>query len=160
MIKQVVFEYEEFEHKNQLSIIHQELIEKARQAIEDAYAPYSKFYVGASVLLENGQIITGNNQENVAFPSGLCAERVALFFASSQFPDVPIRALAIAAKSDTLNIHQIITPCGACRQVMVEYELKQQKPFEILLVSGSGRVCLINNAQSLLPLLFNASLKK
>ncbi|NLF44331.1 MAG: cytidine deaminase [Bacteroidales bacterium] len=135
---------------------HQELILRSRQALTRAYAPYSHFRVGAAILLGNGEIIEGNNQENVAFPSGLCAERVAMFYASSRFPDVDIEAIAVAGNP----IQTPITPCGSCRQVLSEYEWKQKRPIRIFLTGLSEEIWELNSVNDLLPLSFNHDLKK
>lgn len=129
------------------------LIMKARDAAKNAYAPYSGFRVGAAVLLENGEIITGNNQENSAYPSGLCAERTALFYASSQFPKIPIIAIAISTINVKDTPSETAKPCGACRQVMAEYEDLAGAPLRILLDS-SDSILAINGIDSLLPFRF------
>ena len=131
-----------------------ELMNQAVQAATHAYAPYSKFTVGAAVLLENEVIITGSNQENAAYPSGLCAERVALFQASHQYPEVPVLALAIAAVADEQQVESI-SPCGACRQVLLEIEQRHGKPMKVLLC-GTKEILIIESAESLLPLYFGA----
>lgn len=135
----------------------QELFERAFEARDKAYAPYSKFRVGAALLLENGEVVTGSNQENASYPSGLCAERTASFYAGAQFPGVAFHKLAISAKS--LN-HPVITPippCGACRQALAEYEVKQEKPIEIFFMGESGKVVKSNSLKELLPLVFDNS---
>jgi cytidine deaminase len=130
------------------------LVETAREATRKSYAPYSKFHVGAAALLENGIVVTGNNQENVAYPSGLCAERTALFYANSQYPEVAIKALAIAARHADGTPHRgIITPCGACRQVMLETEKRFGTPMRILLC-GEEEIYVIESVKHLLPLCF------
>ena len=131
------------------------LMEAAREATQRSYAPYSRFHVGAAALLENGMMVTGTNQENVASPSGLCAERTTLFYANSQYPDVPVVALAITARTpDGDFVHSPVTPCGACRQVMTETENRYGKPIRILLC-GSEEVYIAESARSLLPLSFD-----
>ena len=102
-------------------------MQNAKSALKTAYAPYSGFFVGASVLLENGEIINGSNQENVAYPSGLCAERVALFYAGARYPDVKVKTIAVSVLSKNFEVTDVISPCGACRQVMAEYEEKQEQ---------------------------------
>lgn len=136
----------------ELSPLDAELINRAIFAADKAYAPYSNFHVGASLLLTNGKIITGNNQENAAYPSGLCAERIALFHAGSQYPDVPVRAIAIAAKVHG-EIVDTVSPCGACRQVMLESELRGKNPIRVLMC-GKEAVHIISSAKELLPLAF------
>jgi cytidine deaminase len=131
-----------------------ELFESAIQAMKNAYAPYSKFSVGATVLLENDEIVQGSNQENIAYPSGLCAERVALFAAASRFPKIPFIALAIAAKPISLDDDSEVTPCGSCRQVMLEYERLLQHDMRVITGSPNGPISIIENARSLLPMAF------
>ena len=126
---------------------------KARDAAKKAYAPYSGFRVGASVLLENGIIITGSNQENAAYPSGICAERTALFYASSQYPKVPNIAIAVSTINISATSSDIAKPCGACRQVMAEYEDLSGKPLRIILDS-TDKVVIVIGMDSLLPLRF------
>jgi len=128
------------------------LRESAIEATKKSYAPYSRFCVGAAALLANGEIVTGNNQENAAYPSGLCAERVALFYASSQYPDVAVDTLAIAAVTQG-DITDSISPCGGCRQVLLETEERGNKPMRILLC-GKDKVTFISSAADLLPLNF------
>ena len=131
------------------------LVDAALEATQRSYAPYSHFYVGATVLLDNGVIVTGNNQENVAFPSGLCAERTALFYANAQYPEVPVKALAIVARDSSGKVTQApISPCGACRQVMLETENRFEKPMQILLASAE-EVIVVERASALLPLAFS-----
>lgn len=131
----------------------QKLIEKAKEATSNAYAPYSKFAVGAALLLENGEIVTGANQENAAFPSGTCAERSAIFYAQSQFPDSPIRKLAIAARNENGFLSEPITPCGACRQVILGIEDRYGKKIRILLY-GLEKTYIVGSAADLMPLSF------
>ena len=131
------------------------LVDAALEATQRSYAPYSHFYVGAAVMLDNGVIVTGNNQENVAFPSGLCAERTALFYANAQYPEVPVKALAIVARDSSGKVTQApISPCGACRQVMLETENRFGKPMEILLASAE-EVIVVERVSALLPLAFS-----
>ena len=131
------------------------LVDAALEATQRSYAPYSHFYVGAAVMLDNGVIVTGNNQENVAFPSGLCAERTALFYANAQYPEVPVKALAIVARDSSGKVTQApISPCGACRQVMLETENRFGKPMQILLASAE-EVIVVECASALLPLAFS-----
>ena len=137
-----------------------ELPEKAKKAIEAAkdasyraYSPYSNFLVGAAVFLEDGTIVTGNNQENAALPSGLCAERTAIFSANSLYPEQPIDILAIAAQSNGEFLKNPITPCGACRQVLLESEKRFGKEIEIYLY-GTGKIYYLKGVEALLPLGF------
>lgn len=132
------------------------LIHAAKEATKQSYAPYSNFAVGAAALLANGITITGSNQENAAYPSGICAERTTLFYANSQYPDQPVLALAIAARTNTGFITTPIPPCGACRQVMLETEKRFNRSFRILLY-GEDEIYEINRTGDLLPLSFDAS---
>ena len=134
----------------------QDLIANTQHAFSNAYAPYSGFLVGASILLENGKIINGSNQENAAYPSGLCAERVALFYAGAKYPEVAIKTIAISAKSKTFEIDDVVSPCGACRQVMAEYQQKQGQDIRLLLHSPNDEVLIANSVTDLLPFMFNS----
>ena len=139
----------------QLSSVERELLRRANSARERAYAPYSLFKVGAALILENGVIVEGNNQENGAYPSGLCAERVAFFSASAQYPDVAISAIAITASSANFLMDHPVAPCGACRQVMLEYQLKQKNPIALLMKGEEGKIIRLTGLTQLLPLYFN-----
>ena len=128
------------------------------QAIEirkKAYAPYSQFRVGAALLLDNGKIVLGSNQENAAYPSGLCAERVAIFYAGSRYPDAKILKIAITAASDTNQTTAPIPPCGSCRQSIAEYEIKQDTPIEIYFMGEIGEVYKSASLKNLLPFMFD-----
>ncbi len=150
----ITIELDSFDDYRQLSKEDIQLVEKAREALKKAYAPYSKFKVGASLLLENGEILLGNNQENVAYPSGLCAERVVLFNAGANYSDHSIKTLCIAAEGDLIQEDQILSPCGACRQVMLESEVRQQKKYRIILISSKGNGVIFHSAKDLLPIAF------
>ena len=139
---------------DELSPEQKALTEQAKDATLRAYAPYSNFFVGAAAELENGEIISGNNQENAAYPSGLCAERVTLFFANSKYPDVPVKRLAIIAKYNGDFVEQCTAPCGACRQVILETEDRGKKPMEIILC-GKNEVYILDSIKDLLPLYFS-----
>ncbi len=130
------------------------LLKQAKEAVHSSYAPYSKFHVGCAVLLENGKIILGSNQENIAYPSGLCAERVAIFYAGSQYPDVPIIAMAITVKADDYVVKEPITSCGACLQSMSEYEMKFKKPMRIILQGETGDVLVAEGLKTFMPFMF------
>ena len=143
--------YCEYETVAKLKDEDRQLILKARDAAKKGYAPYSGFQVGAAVLLQNGKIFTGNNQENAAFPSGLCAERTALFYAASQYPGIPIIAIAVSAFNRGLP--GIAKPCGGCRQVMAEYEDLANQPMHIIL-DRSDSVIVLDGIENLLPLRF------
>lgn len=130
------------------------LIDAAKHATSNAYAPYSKFNVGAALLLENGKIITGNNQENAAYPSGLCAERTAVFYANAQYPDQKIVAMAVAAHYNGSFTPDIISPCGSCRQVLLEVESRFNSPVKILLYNKHNEIYVADSMSSLMPLSF------
>jgi cytidine deaminase len=147
-----------FSNPDELSLSDKELFSKAVEARSNAYAPYSKFNVGASLLLENGHIIQGNNQENAAYPSGMCAERVAIWNASSQFPNIPIQKIFISANTKNKSVDKPVPPCGACRQTIVEYERKQEQNIEIFFTGETGNIIKANSVGDLLPLAFDKSL--
>jgi cytidine deaminase len=138
---------------DELSQEYQYLVHQAQNALNASYSPYSEFKVGAAVLLDNGKTFAGSNQENAAYPSGLCAERVTLFYANAQYPDVPVTAIAIAAYTDGDLLDLPITPCGACRQVLLEAELRFDKPMDIILY-GKKEIIMLKGAKKLLPLCF------
>ena len=151
MQKEYSFKFQLYPNWESLQTVDKSVVNKAFEAMEKAYAPYSKFKVGAALLLEDGQIIQGNNQENIAYPSGLCAERVALFHAGAQFPGIAVDLICIVAKGDLMPISQLLSPCGACRQVMLESENRQNKPIRIILVNQDNRTMCIDSVQNLLP---------
>lgn len=140
---------------NQLPTEVQDLMLKAIEIRQNAYAPYSRFRVGAAILLDNNKIILGANQENAAYPSGLCAERVAIFQAGTLFPTNEILKIAISATSDLKPVYSPIPPCGACRQSIAEYEIKQKKAIEIYFMGESGEVYQSASLSNLLPLGFD-----
>ncbi len=144
-----------FDNFGELSQEDQELITKAKEASNEAYAPYSQFQVGAAVRLKSGKIIQGSNQENVAYPSGLCAERVAVYYANATYPKEEIESIAITAKTKNFEVDKPITPCGSCRQAIAEYEIKQQKPIRIIMMGESGSIHICNGLKMLLPFMFN-----
>lgn len=145
--------YQEFSNAVELPEQDQKLINAAREASQNAYAPYSNFHVGAAVLLENGEIIKGNNQENADFTDGLCAERVALFYAHARFPGVPVKSIAITANNSKGVVEDPAQPCGSCRQVMVETEVRFNHPIRIIL-NGKKHIHVLEGADSLLPMAF------
>lgn len=151
---------EVFENQSKLPDVIQTLFNKAHTAREHAYAPYSHFRVGAALLLETGKIITGNNQENASYPSGLCAERVAVYYAGANHPHATIKALAITARSLNKKKTQPVPPCGACRQALVEYEVNQKSPIEVYFMGDSGTIFKANSVKDLLPLVFDSSFLK
>ncbi|HLS30173.1 MAG TPA: cytidine deaminase [Flavobacteriaceae bacterium] len=135
----------------------QTLFEQAIVARDKAYAPYSNYFVGAAILLESGEIITGSNQENAAYPSGLCAERTAIFYAGANYPDQKIKSMAISVKSLEKTVDSPGPPCGACRQSIAEYEFKQQQDIEIYMSGETGKILKSDSLLNLLPLAFNSS---
>lgn len=148
-------EVEEFDSPEFLPEDEQRLLEAAIVAKNNAYAPYSQFKVGAALLMENGLIMHGNNQENMAYPSGLCAERVAFFAAGAQYPGMPIHKVAITAASEKFPSDHPIAPCGACRQAMLEYEMNQNSPITLIMRGTTGKVYRISGIRQLLPIYFH-----
>lgn len=154
-------DYTEYDSMDTLNKADHELLDSATKACSSAYAPYSGFSVGAAVRLANGKVIIGNNQENSAYPSGLCAERVALFSASANYPGIPVEAIALTATTGRFVMNGPVTPCGACRQVLAEYENLYGSKIKIIMSSTSGQVLILEGSDSLLPFLFHANqLKK
>lgn len=153
-VRNITIRLEEYEAEEKLQKADAHLLEIAKKSMQNAYAPYSEFKVGAAVLLDNGEIIIGNNQENAAYPSGLCAERVALFHAKSVYPDAEVEAIAITAKSENFIISHPITPCGGCRQVIAEVEGRQKKAIKILMKGQEGATHIVEGIDNLLPLVF------
>ncbi|WP_241558288.1 cytidine deaminase [Mariniphaga sediminis] len=131
----------------------QQLVFAAREAVRRAYAPYSGFYVGAALLLANGEVVSGNNQENAAYPTGLCAERVALSYAHSQYPDVAVKTLAVSAFNANGIINEPVKPCGSCRQVMMETEVRGKQLIRIIL-DGKKKIQVFEGVSNLLPFAF------
>lgn len=153
--KEIKIAYQEFDSIDELDAKDRELAQAAVEATAQAYAPYSKFNVGAAVLFEDGVIVKGANQENAAYPSGLCAERTALFYASASRPDKAMVAIAIAAGQNGQLCETPATPCGACRQVMAQYQLKSGLPMRVLLV-GAHKIWRFEKVDDLLPLIFDS----
>lgn len=152
----IEIELEVFESLSELPKDIQELMESAREARENAYAPYSHFKVGAAILLESGEITIGSNQENAAYPSGLCAERVAIFHCGAVYPNQVIKAMAITASSENHQLSEPIGPCGACRQSLSEYEQNQETPILIYFMGESGKIIKVSSVKDLLPLGFDS----
>lgn len=139
---------------DELTDAERKLTDQAVKATESAYAPYSQFHVGAALLLQNGITFTGCNQENAAFPAGTCAERAAIFAAGAQYPDVPVVMLAIAARnSQGVLLEEPVSPCGTCRQVIIETETRFRQPVRILLY-GSRKTYVMDGIKHLMPLSF------
>lgn len=152
--REIKIKITEFSGIRELSEQDQRLLQKAAKSTSHSYAPYSEFHVGAAVLLDNGKVICGSNQENAAYPSGLCAERVALFYANSEYPGVKVRALAISAHADHFLVDRPLAPCGSCRQVIAETENRQQSKIKIIMQGETGPVNMTEGIGNLLPLTF------
>lgn len=151
----ITTQFSVFESLQELPLDIQNLMDQAIAVRKNAYAPYSKFRVGAALLLDNGEIVLGSNQENAAYPSGLCAERVAVFQAGSIYPEAKILKMAITATSDTNQTTAPIPPCGSCRQSIAEYEIKQDTPIEIYFMGEIGAVYKSASLKNLLPFMFD-----
>jgi cytidine deaminase len=150
--------FEEYQDINELSEDDQELYKSAVEARDKAYAPYSEFSVGAALRLENGLIVSGNNQENAAYPSGMCAERVAVWSALSQYPEVKITKLFITARSEKKEVKRPVSPCGSCRQTLAEYEVRQKQPMEVYFTGETGIILKATSVRDLLPFMFDNTL--
>jgi cytidine deaminase len=146
--------YETYENFNELSEGDKLLCAKAEEALNTSYSPYSKFKVGTAILLENGEVVLGSNQENVAYPSGLCAERVALFTIGAANPGAVVKSMAITAYTENFEIKNPVTSCGACLQVMAEFEQKQQSPINVIFYCLNGKIMKVKGIKSLLPFVF------
>jgi len=158
MKKQTIsFELSVFESLDELDEQDHKLMLRAIDARKDAYAPYSNFMVGAAILLANDRVVIGSNQENASFPSGLCAERVAVFQAGAKYPGITIKSIAITAMSKTHLVEKPAAPCGNCRQAISEYEYKQKSPIKLLLMGEKGDIIKCQSLADLLPLGFNDS---
>jgi len=147
--------FQEFSSLDELIPEDKELATEALSAMQNAYAPYSHYHVGAAVRMSNGQIVRGSNQENAAFPSGLCAERTAMFAAGSRYPDKDMVSIALAGGVHGRLSEKPASPCGACRQVMAQYQAKAGKPVSVLMV-GAGRIWKFEKVDDILPLIFDA----
>lgn len=152
--KRLEIEYIEYDNLSELQQKDQSLLLKAKALLKNAYAPYSKFRVSAAALLENGEIVIGTNQENIAYPSGLCAERVALFSVGANYPNERIETLAITAEGELVANDAMISPCGACRQVIFESERRQNAPIRILILGMDGKVVEFHQSTDLLTFAF------
>ena len=153
--KEIRIVYNEYESLDQLDPKDRELAQAAIEATEGSYAPYSHFNVGAAVRLDSGEIIKGSNQENAAYPSGICAERTAMFYASANHPENIITSIAITAIYNGAMCDSPVSPCGACRQVMAEYQRKGGKPMEILLIGGK-KIWKFEKVDDVLPFIFDS----
>ena len=150
-------ELEIFETVGELPTDVQELMEKAVEARENSYSPYSKFRVGAAIKLENGEVVTGSNQENASYPAGLCAERTAIFYAGAKYPNEKILKMALSARSLNHVVETPTPPCGSCRQAIAEYEVRQDQAIEIYFMGEKGKVVKAGSISDLLPLIFDNS---
>jgi len=144
-----------YESIDALADSDKELMLRAKKVSETAYAPYSQFYVGAAVRLSSNEIIEGSNQENMAYPSGMCAETVAIYYANSFHSDARIETIAITAHAKDFDVNHPISPCGACRQSMAEYELKQKHPIRLIMTGETGEVYIAESVEMILPFMFN-----
>ena len=153
--KLITINYQEFSSINELNAEDRELAQAAIEGMKGSYAPYSHFNVGAAVRMSNGQIVRGANQENAAFPSGLCAERTAMFAAGAKYPDKEMRSLALAGGIYGRITDEPATPCGACRQVMAQYQAKSGKPMSVIMISAD-KVWKFEKVDDILPLIFNS----
>lgn len=156
MKKEFTFTYHHYNSWSELSESQQKTVRAAEEASKNAYAPYSNFSVGAALLLENGELVLGSNQENKAFPSGLCAERVALFSYGASNKTTAIKSLAVVSDGNMLDPEDIFSPCGSCRQVMAEYSNRQEKAFEIILKGQDGSFQVFEGIHHLLPFIFGS----
>ncbi len=154
--KELNISFEQYENSAALNAEDHNLLNEAIAATNSAYAPYSDFKVGAAVLLANGIIVKGSNQENAAYPSGLCAERVALFSAGAQHPGIKIKSIAVAAFKNPDPEPRPASPCGACRQVMAEYEQLYKQNIRFIMIDAHKKIIIAENVKSLLPFLFVA----
>lgn len=151
--KEITIKYSEYNSAEETAHQYWKLLDEAVKATESSYAPYSNFNVGAAVLMDNGEIVTGSNQENAASPSGLCAERVALFAAHHRWPGVAVKAIAIIGKSGGAITGELTYPCAACIQVMLESQKRSGKPIEII-VGSAGKIQVFPSVDALLPFSF------
>ena len=153
--KELKIAYQEYNSLDELEPADRRLADAAIEATSQSYAPYSNFNVGAAVMYGDEEIVKGSNQENAAYPSAMCAERTALFYASSNRPEVPIKGIAIAARQNGTLTGSPVTPCGACRQVMAQYQTKSGIPMHIILI-GSDKILKFNKVEDILPFIFDS----
>jgi cytidine deaminase len=151
------FSFEEYSDSSELNEKDAWLLNEARALTEQAYAPYSNFYVGAAAMLTNGEVVAGTNQENASYPVGICAERVLLGNAATLYPDIAIDTLAISYNSENIKSDHPISPCGMCRQALLEYETRLKKPIRLILGGMEGKIQIIQSASLLLPFAFTSS---
>ncbi|MBR5075661.1 MAG: cytidine deaminase [Bacteroidales bacterium] len=153
--REIRISYQEYKSIDEMNPEDRELAAEAIKAMQGAYAPYSHFHVGAAVRMSNGQIVRGANQENAAFPSGLCAERTAMFAAGARYPDKDMLSIALAGGVMGRLGSQPATPCGACRQVMAQYQAKSGKPMSVIMIS-TERIWKFEKVDDILPLIFDS----
>jgi cytidine deaminase len=154
--KKFEFSYEVYKDSSELNEKDAWLLGEARTVTEQAYAPYSNFHVGAVAILENGEIVAGTNQENASYPVGICAERVLLGSVATLHPKIPIKSIAISYNSEEVKSDHPISPCGMCRQALLEYESRTAKPIRLILSGQEGKVFIIQTAGNLLPFAFTS----
>lgn len=157
MLHTLAFEYESYASIDQLDKEDAWLLEEARKATKNAYAPYSNFHVGAVAKMANGQVVSGTNQENASYPVGICAERVLLGTIATLHPNIEIQSMAISYSSESVKSDHPISPCGMCRQALLEYETRLHKPIRLILGGMEGKVFIIKTASLLLPFAFTSS---
>lgn len=154
--KKFEFSYEVYNDSSELDEKDAWLLSEARSVTEQAYAPYSNFHVGAIAILENGEVVAGTNQENASYPVGICAERVLLGSVATLHPKIPVKTIAISYNSEEVKSDHPISPCGMCRQALLEYETRTGKPIRLILGGQEGKVFIIETAKSLLPFAFTS----
>lgn len=145
---------DQYQNEEELTEVDRKLLNQARLATYKSYAPYSNFHVGAAILLDDGTIVSGNNQENAAFPSGLCAERSAIFWTGANYPEKKIKSIAVVARPGGSDLFRGVSPCGACRQSILEYETRQKSPIRLILVGSDHSILITHSIGDLLPLKF------
>lgn len=155
--QQFAFKFEVYDDVSQLAEKDAWLLNEARSVTEQAYAPYSRFHVGAVAILENGEVVAGTNQENASYPVGICAERVLLGSAATLHPNIPVTTMAISYNSSEVKSDHPISPCGMCRQSLLEYETRTQKPIRLILGGQEGKIFIIESARFLLPFAFTSN---
>ncbi|MFN7313093.1 MAG: cytidine deaminase [Bacteroidota bacterium] len=145
---------QQYDSEDELNEADRELLQLAKEAVHTSYAPYSKFHVGCALRLNNGVIVKGSNQENIAYPSGLCAERVAIFSAGASYPNEPVHSMAITVKADDYEVNEPIMSCGACLQSMSEFEIKSKQPMRIILQGETGVIYVAEGLRTFMPFMF------
>lgn len=155
--KKIEFGYEVYENSSELNEQDLWLLNEAKCATGQAYAPYSNFRVGAAAMLANGEVVAGTNQENASYPVGICAERVLLGTAANLYPNVAVKSIAISYSGDDVKSDHPISPCGMCRQALLEYETRLKEPIRLILGGMEGKVYIIKSAGLLLPFAFTSS---